>query len=496
MAFLGRSFLFLIAILTAVRAQASLPPEGMIRSGAWDALKRCDRSRASFWAKELEKLDPDQALLYRLAWLETSRPVSPSNSSDPPTDAWTWKRSTEIWADEKGLEGGSCGESEAKRSSSYSSLPKAIIEAELDPALRRYASARPALREALRGFALFEWLQGRKLTLSEETRFESERSKTENCEWHALQALHAEKEDVSTLGRLATQCHSPNSLLWAIVKTRAGDLLLKAGESQGAFASFHSALAYMPDRKMPNPLAYRIAVSGILSGADDEVIYRAAYQALSPDDAISPLLQSGLSSMICDKMSETHAIRSIATLRKVFTAGAIIPATLKLTENCEASQLSALWPSLFNETKDPKDRSRILVRALTSAIARNDASGKSHSLRELFALSKNHPSLARHAFWSALRNSRSEKNFAAIRDLVNRYRKSAHWGSADELRLKYLLRPGNPASSPVSGDALQVSSSESKSPIRLPMALLAEPLSIHAEVPTEFTALLKRDLDR
>lgn len=499
MAVLSRSLFALSILININGAYASIPRVDPIRMGALDALKRCDRSRASFWAKELEGLDPDQAILYRLAWLETPAPVLSHSKLNSSSEAWAWKRNNEIWADEYSLSGESCGRSsDEERVINFSSLPAAVVEAQLKPAISRYPTARPALREVLRKFALFEWLNGRKLTLPSD-KLSANASSAEKCEWRALQALHSDREDSKTLSELAAGCTSPNNLLWTIVKMRAGDLLLKEGQGQAAFAAFQSVVDLMPERKLPKALAYRIAVSGILSGAPDDLIFRAAYKAISPEDegeeVLPPALQSGLANLVCEKVGETRATSLITTLRRVFSSGSLIPVTLRLTEACSESKLGPLWVSLLNEARRPQDRGRVLGRLLSSSIARNDAAARIRAVSQIAELSRTFPYLARHEFWSALKRSQSERAAVAIQDVVSRYRKRASWQSADELRLKHLMKNDQNAAQKDEG-ILQVNAAESKSAIKLPMAVLVEPLAIKGEIRSGFTALLEQDLRR
>ncbi len=497
MALLGPGALLLAAFLGVGVAHGSIPPRSHeIHRGAVQALKNCDRKRASFWAKELERSDPEQAVLYRLAWLEAQ--LAPEGRQKERVDAndWAWKADAEVWSDEAGALVTSCSPSKRQRPALFSELPPSVLSDLLLPYIAKYSSVRPALREALRNFVLYEWLQGHRLLLPSGALPQGV-TLAESCEWRALQALHGALEDPKSLGDLARTCESPNRLLWAIVKVRAGDHLVKQGRADLAFAAFQSAIGFMPERALPKALAYRVAVTGALSGAADDIVLRSAYLALAEasgaTSSLPPLLKSSIQNLVCARLDELQPSGLVIILRRVFEPQALIAGTARLTESCADSQVAGIWSALLSEVRLPQEKGRVYGLLLGFSIVRDDAQGRLKYAGKLAELSHSTPHLASHAFWSAIQRS-GQVGERALQATIASYRKRAAWLPSDELRLKLLLRKKGSSAFKESANPLRLSSNRVDSVLELPFAALAAPLAIQDEIPSGFTSLLEKDL--
>lgn len=510
MALLRHAVLLIALVCQANVAQASPVPfdAGSTRAGAWRALERCERSRAPYWAAQLERVNPAQALLYKLAWLEAPSGANSLNAQGavaPGTLAW--KFGPEIWTDEEALSPARCATQGEKVVKTFGQLPRGVTQSLLEPKLATYASQPAAVRHTLRDFALFEWLQGRKLALPAAL-LTSDTSPQESCDWRALKALHATPENSDSLLETARECmpersaiRPPSALLWAITQTRAGDVFLKSGRTEQAFVAFGAAVGLMPENEMPRALYYRLAVSGMLSGAADEVVLRAAHAAIAADEqtlrpALPAPLRSSLGNLVCERLSVLSTRNAVSMLNQVFKRDKLIPGVLQLTETCAHSlSLSPLWSALLPHARAAADQSKIWGRLLVGALARNDQPASGKAAQGLAVLARKTPYVASRTFWTSLDQVSSSRPMASLTNVIARYRRSGAWLPSDELRLKRLTHKDSQAAARDKTTLLANRQSDPRA-VLLPMAMLAEPLVIRGEVPADFTARAKSELFR
>jgi len=501
---LGLVGVFLFSQVSAVQAAPiALSTSRALRTGAWQALKKCDRARAGFWATELERIDPEQAALYRLAWLEAPEPFNPNERSIEESSTlsqahWLWKRGPELWSDEQ--EDGSLCPADKREPAVFSELPGTVMESLLAPKLPSYFLARPALRSALREFVFFEWLNGRKLVLPE-SGAASGWTAGEACEWRALRALSGAQEKSSLeLGAVVRDCgayaRGGASLLWATVQIRAGDLFFKEGEAARAFGLFESAVALIPERAMPQGLKYRLAVSGLLGGQADDLVLREAFSALS--SPLAPILASSLANLTCEKLGEIRAEALSSVLSKVFRPGALTSGTLELTRACSPSQAASVWKAVLPQTQSVRDRARLLGLLLGAALERRSSGESSRYASQLSELSRRSPVWVNHAFREALRgasvSASPAPDDALTRSVIAIYRRGGGWSESDQAH--WILTSRRSARKPPRDSAespLRLEQSSESSVVRLPIAALGEPLLLQDEIPTHFAELLRSE---
>lgn len=476
------------------------PAADTVRTGfnALIALKQCQTSQSILWAQNIDTLDSQLGVLYRLAWLQRQQGNKPKETPQFDRDDYLlWPQTSEFWRDERvPADGTACFE--RAEPVDLSEIPSGVLKEAVEPLFSSPFSKRRALRSVLRDYALFAWTNGTKIKISFPPSG-SELTSSERCGWLALNLL-GQKGAIKShdYDIFFEECPSMETertdLLTAVTNVEAGDQYLKENKTGQASKAYRTAFAYFSKTDAPSALWYRIAVSGLLAKQADDKSLRAAFRVLfdkkeDERNSVSPLLASSLQNILCDRLGELSAGDAVRLLSAVFAPKELVDNGIAVTEACSQVKDGVL-ETLLKRTSNPRDKVRLLGHLLASAVSHGPGPGRARAVvytKTLAELSHRIPFAASHYFWKALENGNEGGDLVAI------YHRVGDWRSGDDYQSKrWKAKRSSPTVAQL--DHLKVEQLAGQTPVTLPVALSIPSLVWKERIAVDFISGYEQDL--
>ena len=408
----------------------------------------------------METAKPEILALFQLAWTQVALCTTTEGHSvvakQDPEKFLSWEKTEERWEDEvQGIASRTrCRMDPRLYSTRLDQISDKDLKRFLFPLFSHYELLNPLTRSLLRKYAFFLWgvqtadkalyeeLKGALPTLMK--RREQEPHSVEACQVEALYFLIQNEsktplQKVSLYEQYFRQCGGDDPLFGIAMKIEGGDAYWNAREMGKAFTLFEKALRPFQGRKIPAEYAYRLAVSGFLSGAKDDLVLRLADESLK-DPQIQPLFKSSLKNLVCSQLSQLGSKASQTLMESVFGASHWVDQAVFLTQECEDPLLIPLWKRAVLLAKSPQEKSTLLGLLLRSLIQERKFSEARGKALELVRISEKFKFLGSIQFWGAIDFSllHSDQHRKELLQLARFYVSHASESSFDTQKLKRL----------------------------------------------------------
>lgn len=483
-------------------ANAALPPLSFPSTGrsALLSLKQCQASQAALWAKNLDGIDRQLGLLYRLSWLQQAAQASLFKNHEviEITDKvliWPWVG--EHWRDEilSARELPLCDPGAVTAAIAFENLPAEMLEELLTPQLSSVASLRRPMRQILLQYALFNRLRGRVLPARKVPEREPPFSKDEKCEWDAIAVLNDTSSSFKEFESLLSHCRPKQTVLWSVVQIEAGDRTLRERRGDEALSLYRSVLADLTTDQIPDSLWYRIAVSALISGKADDQGLLAAHKVLSRQEdkggmvgaSVTPIYIGALKNILCERLAALRSTDSVRLLTQVFNRDVLVSQAIALHQACESEFPDGMLKALLRRTMSQRDRSKLLGELLHLALLQRDLNSAIGYTKSLARISHALPTAANYSFWKALSNK------TYVTEVVSVYRRQARWTDVDEMKYGRWKKAQKEVKESHLAD-LKVENKTASNSINLPVALAIPSFVWNERISANFISAFEKDL--